>query len=464
MTVRETIAHSQRRIDHFLEELKEFIRFPSVSSDPKHAGAIKACAEWLAKHMRQIGLQQVKVIPTKRHPIVLGEWKMAAGRPTILIYGHFDVQPADPLDAWHSPPFEPTVRGDRLYGRGASDDKGQLFIHLKAIESLLKTAGRLPVNVICLFEGEEEIGSPNLPAFLARNSCRLRADLAVVSDTRMLGPNRPALHYAERGALSAELEIIGPSHDLHSGNFGGAVHNPLQALCEILGKLHDPNGHIAIPGFYDRVLPLTASERRYMRQAGPKDQEILRDAHAEHAWGESEFSLYERTTMRPSVSINGIVGGYQGPGGKAVIPSRAAAKLNFRLVPAQDPDEITQLFRKYVEQNAPSTVDCKVRAGHGAKPVLINPAHPAFRTAARAYQRVFRVAPVFLRSGGTIPIVNAFQRFLRMPTVLMGFALPDSQFHAPNENLHLPTFERGIATSIWFLRLIVESPCRKPVV
>ena len=256
------------------------------------------------------------------------------------------MQPADPLDKWRSPPFTPQVRGQNLFGRGACDDKGQLFIHLKAIESFLRTSGRLPVNVRCLFEGEEEIGSPNLPAFLQRNAKTLASDVAIVSDTRMLGPLRPAINYAERGALSAEIAVTGPRQDLHSGNFGGAVHNPLQVLSEILARLHDSAGHIAIPGFYDRVLPVTPRERRYMARTGPSDAEILKDAQLQEAWGEAEYTLYERITLRPALAITGITGGYQGPGAKSVIPSHATAKLNFRLVPAQDPAEIDRLVAR----------------------------------------------------------------------------------------------------------------------
>ena len=456
MSPRNAFAYAQAHSARFLEELKDFIRFPSVSSQPNHAKDLKACAGWLAKHMRLIGLHRTKVIPTRGHPLVYGEWRQAPGRPTVLIYGHYDVQPVDPLKAWHSPPFDAQVRSEYLYGRGACDDKGQLFLHLKAIESLLRTEGKLPVNVRCLFEGEEEIGSPNLPTFLAHHTNELRANVAVVSDTRILGPDRPAIHYAERGALSAEIEVTGPAHDLHSGNFGGSVHNPLQALCEMLAKLHDDEGHVRISGFYNRVLPVTQSERDYMKQTGPRDAEILQNAQVANAWGEPEFSLYERTTLRPALTINGIVGGYQGPGAKAVIPAHALAKLNFRLVPAQEPKEIDCLFRRYVARITPPTVKSKVRSEPGARPALVNPGHPAIRAAARAYRKVFGVKPVFLRSGGTIPIVNSFQRFLRVPTVLMGFALPDARLHAPNENLHLPTFRRGIATSIWFLRSIAE--------
>ena len=459
--MRDAESYAREFRGRFLEELKKFIRFPSVSSQPKHAKDIMKCAYWLADHMRQIGLKKTRVIATKRHPLVYGEWRHAPGKPTILIYGHFDVQPVDPLEAWKSPPFDPQVRGEHLYGRGSCDDKGQLFLHLKAVEALLKTEGKLPVNVRCLFEGEEEIGSPNLPAFLSRNANELRSDAAVVSDTRMLGPDRPAIHYAERGALSAEIEVTGPAHDLHSGNFGGMVHNPLEALCEMMAKLHDSEGKVAIPGFYDRVLPVSDKERKYMKRTGPNDAEIIRDASVKEAWGESKFSLYERTTLRPALTINGIVGGYQGTGSKAVIPSHAVAKLNFRLVSAQKPKEIDQLFRRYVERITPPTVKSMVRSEPGAEPVLIHPGQLAIRAAAKAYRRVFGVAPVFLRSGGTIPIVSSFQRFLGVPTVLMGFALPDARLHAPNENLHLPTFERGISTSVWFLRFVADSDLRR---
>jgi acetylornithine deacetylase/succinyl-diaminopimelate desuccinylase-like protein len=446
------LKYSQAHRHRFVEELKQFVRFPSISSQPPHAGDVRKCADWLAAHMKHIGLERVAVIPTRRHPLVYGEWKQAIRRPTVLIYGHFDVQPADPLAEWHSPPFSPQVRGQNLFGRGACDDKGQLFIHLKAIESFLRTSQRLPVNVRCLFDGEEEIGSPHLPAFLQRNAKMLGADLAIVSDTRMLGPLRPAINYAERGALSAEIAVAGPRQDLHSGNFGGAVHNPVQVLCEILAGLHDSAGHIAIPGFYDRVVQVTPRERRYMARTGPSDAEILKDAQAHEAWGETGYTLYERITLRPALAITGITGGYQGPGTKSVIPAHATAKINFRLVPAQDPREIDRLLRAHVARLAPPTARVTVRSEPGARPVLINPGHPAIQTAAAAYRQAFGASPVFLRSGGTIPIVDSFQKILKLPTVLMGFALPDDNMHAPNEKFHLPNFYRGIATSIWFLK------------
>jgi len=447
-------AHRAR----WLDELKRFVRFPSVSAQSAHAKDVRACAAWLAEQLKQIGMAGVQVIATPRHPLVYAEWNRAPGRPTVLVYGHYDVQPPDPLQEWTTPPFEPTVRGPHLYGRGACDDKGQLFAHVKALESCLKTTGRLPVNVKCLFEGEEEIGSPNLKPFLERHARALAADAAVMSDTRMLGPDRPALTYSLRGGLSLEIEVTGPRQDLHSGTFGGAIHNPAQALCEIVAGLHDARGRIAVPGFYDRVRLPRAVERAAMKKAGPPDAKILADAGAEHGWGEPGWSLYERTTVRPSLALTGLTGGYQGEGSKAVIPARASAKLNIRLVPEQDPREIDLLVRRHVARITPPSVRSRVTTHLRAKPAVLDRRHPVMQAAARAYRRGFGVAPVFLRSGGSIPVVNLFQDVLGIPTALMGFALPDSHIHAPNERFHLPTFERGIATCRAFLEACTNLP------
>lgn len=437
----------------FVTELKDFVRFPTVSAQATHSVDLRRCADWLANHLRRIGLNHVDIVPTRRHPIVYAESKLLAHRPTVLIYGHYDVQPPDPLNEWQTPPFHPIVRGGNLYGRGACDDKGQMFAHIKAIESYLQTEGSLPVNVKCLFEGEEEIGSPNLPKFLNANRQRLRADVAVMSDMPILAPNRPAITYAMRGALSVEIDITGPGRDLHSGIFGGAVHNPLQVLCELIARLHDSRGRITIPGFYDRVRSWSKGEREYMAIVGPTDAAVLRNAKAPRGWGETGYTAYERTTIRPSLSINGIVGGYQGEGAKAVIPSHAVAKLNFRLVPDQNPQEIDQLFRAHIKKIASPTVHVTVRTLVSAHPALINRNDPVMRVAATAYRKGFDADPVFLRSGGTIPVVNLLQETLAAPVVLMGFALPDDQMHAPNEKFYLPNFFRGIDTSIWFLHL-----------
>ena len=457
MIIDPSISYARENFPRFVRELKDFVRFPSVSAQPQHASDVRECARWLGAHLKQIGVEQVQIVATKGHPIVLGQWCHLPGQATLLIYGHYDVQPAEPLDEWRSPPFEPEVHGDNLYGRGACDDKGQLFAHVKAIEACLRTRRTLPVNVKCLFEGEEEIGSPNLTPFLSLHRKALAAQAAVVSDMRILGPDRPAITYALRGALSVELEVHGPGHDLHSGNFGGAVHNPLQALCEIIARLHDAEGAVAIPGFYDRVRQWSPRERAYMAATGPTDEEILRDAAAESGWGEPGYSSYERLTLRPALTINGFVGGYQGPGAKAVIPAKAAAKLNFRLVPDQDPREIETLFRQHIARITPPTVRSEVRASASAKPALVSRQHPAVQAAATAYRKGFGRPPVFLRSGGTIPIVNTLLEELQIPTVLMGFALPDDNLHAPNEKFHLPTFFNAIRTSFEFLNELGSS-------
>ena len=435
----------------FVNELMELIRIPSVSTDAERTNDLKACAQWLAIHLKRIGLEHVEVVPTEGHPVVYADWLRSPTLPTVLIYGHYDVQPADPLDEWEFPPFEPAVRANILYGRGASDDKGQFLIHVKALEAFLGTSGTLPVNVKCLFEGEEEIGSSHLIQFIGWNQRALAAELAVISDTSMLGANRPALTYSLRGQLALEVEVRGPKRDLHSGKFGGAVHNPLQALCEIIAQLHDRDGRVAIPGFYDRVRDWSELEREDMRRHGPRDGQILRDAETETGWGELGYSLYERITVRPSLSINGMSGGYEGVGSKAVIPSRAHAKLSFRLVADQEPREIENLFRPHIAQITPTTVKSVVRTSQSSKPVMIDRRHPVLRAAALAYRKAFGSKPVFLRSGGSIPVVNAFQELLGVPTVLMGFGLPDDRIHAPNEKFHLENFFKGIATSISFL-------------
>ena len=445
------LAYAEANFVRFVAELREFVSYPSISAQPQHAKDVKKCAEWLANNLRLIGLEHVKIVPTRSHPIVYAEWCRLPGYPTVLIYGHYDVQPPDPLNEWHSPPFVPVVRGENLYGRGASDNKGQMFAHIKALESYLRTTGKLPVNVKCIFEGEEEIGSPNLTPFITRYKDALAADVAVISDMKILSPECPAITYAMRGALSLELKVVGPKQDMHSGVFGGVVHNPLQALCEIISKLHDSSGRVQIPGFYDHVRQGAVKERDYMARVGPTDEQILSEAQVEKGWGEWGYTLYERTTLRPALTINGIIGGYQGKGDKAIIPAKATAKLSFRLVPDQNPKEIDHLFRQHIARITPPTVRSTVRTSFGAKPIIINRHHPAIRAAAKAYYKGFGAMPVSLRSGGTIPVINIFQDVLGIPTVLMGLGLPDDRIHAPNEKFYLPNFYNGITTCIWFL-------------
>lgn len=450
------LAYSRQHRPRFVRELQELVRFPSVSAQPRHAGDVRRCAEWLAAQLRQIGMERVAVEATPRHPVVSAAWRRAPGRPTVLIYGHYDVQPAEPLEAWDTPPFAASLRDDSLYGRGASDDKGPLFAHVKALEAYLR-AGGPPVNVVCLFEGEEEIGSPNLRAFLEGRRWRFAADIAVASDTRFLAPGRPAIIYGLRGTLGLELELRGQRQDVHSGSFGGAIHNPLQAMSELLARLHSPDGRVAIPGFYERVRRVSRAERAAMARMGPSDAQILHDAGARLGWGEARdstgrpYSLYERTTIRPALTINGLTGGYQGPGGKAIIPARALARLSIRLVPDQEPAAIAQLARRQIARLTPPTMRATLRTRLGARPARIDPLLPAFGAAARAYRLGFGASPVLLRSGGSIPVVNTLQELLGIPTVLMGLSLPDDGMHGPNERFGLAQFFGGIETCLHFL-------------
>ncbi len=433
-----------------LRELAEFVGFPSVSAQPRHAADVAATAGWLGARLRAAGLE-ASVIPTPRHPVVLAAWRGAPDRPTVLVYGHYDVQPVDPVRAWRSAPFTAQVRGDRLYGRGASDDKGQLLCHVLALERLLRERGRLPVNVVCLFEGEEEIGSPSLPDVLDRHRAALAADVAVCSDTRMLGPGIPALTYALRGTVVAELTVSGPATDVHSGTYGGAVHNPLQVLCELVASLHGPDGRVRVRGFYDGVASLSGAELARMRRDGPHDADMLRAAGVAWPWGSGGSSVYERTTAWPALTINGLSGGYQGPHGKSVIPARASAKLSARLVADQDPARVAEALARHVARHTPPTARARLTVRSATAAVRIDRSAPAMAAAAAAYRHGFGAAPVLLRSGGTIAAVALFQQALGLDTVLLGFGLPDDHIHAPNESFHLPTFRRGITTAARFL-------------
>ena len=453
MNADRAIAYAGLRRQRFVSELEEFLRFRSVSSEPKCVGDVAACAHWLARHLRRIGLEKVRLIRTPGHPIVYASGRRSSRVPTLLIYGHYDVVPVEPLAQWETPPFTPTIKGRDICARGACDDKGQLFCHVKALDCFLRTHRALPLNVKCIFEGEEEIGSVHLLPFVERHKASLRADAAVISDTKMQGPDRPAISYAQRGGLRAEIEVCGPEQDLHSGTFGGAVLNPVQALCEIIARLHDERGRIAIPGFYDDVHDWSGAEREYMARVGPTDDKILREAHVKQGWGERGYTAYERTTIRPALTLNGISGGHTGKGVKGVVPAKAIAKLSFRLVPDQDPEKIARLFREHIPRISPSAVQCSVRLEAPTRPVVTDREHPAVRTAAVACEKAFGAAAVFLRSGGSIPVASAFQQALGVPVVLMGFGLPDDRIHGPNEKFHLPNFYRGIETSIWYMTL-----------
>jgi len=442
-----------------LAELIEFLRFPSVSTLAARDADTAATASWLAQAMTNAGLENVQIIPTQRHPLVYADWLHAgAEAPTVLIYGHYDVQPAEPLELWETPPFEPTIRDDYLYARGASDDKGQVYIHVKAVEAYLRTVGRLPVNVKFIVEGEEEIGSHNLHEFIPANRELLAADSALVSDTAMLGPGKPALVYGLRGNSHVILDLIGPARDLHSGTYGGGINNPLNALGHLLAQLKDEHGHIMIPGFYDRVRPLSLEERELLARF-PLDESVwLRETGSPELWGEPEYSLVERISARPTLDVTGMYGGYIGEGTKTVLPSRAHAKISMRLVPDQDPAEILQLFERFVRSVLPPSITLNILHSGGARAALIERDTAPMRAAAAAYKAAYQHPPVFMREGGSIPVVNQFESDLRLPTVLMGFGLPGDRIHSPNERFYVPNFFKGIETSIRYLDLLSNPP------
>ncbi len=436
----------------WLSQLSELIAFPTISALPQHRKDIKACAQWLAQHLAEIGLHRVQVIPSVNGgaPSVYADWLMATGKPTLLLYGHYDVQLVDPIDEWRSHPFKATIVGDSLFARGASDDKGQLFIHLKAIESYLRTTGTLPINVKVWLEGEEEINSPNLAAFLDRQVQRLQANAVLVSDTEMLGRGRPSIIYGLRGNLNCELEVRGPKHDLHSGRYGGAVLNPLQALSEMIAGLHDRTGKVAIPGFYQQVRDLQPTERQQLRCACKRNQQILADLDVPLGWGEPGYDLFERMTSRPALTINGLAGGYTGAGAKSVIPSRGIARLSLRLVPDQEPTEIAQLLEHHLKSLSHPAIRSRLKITGRSRPVLLPQKSAVMQAAIRAVEQTWGIPPVFTRSGGSIPLVEHLHRRLQVPIVLLGFGLPDDDIHAPNEKMSLPNFFHGIETVIRF--------------
>jgi len=440
-----------QNIRNFIAELSTFIHFPSVSADTNHRKDVIDCASWLAEHLHKTGLEHVRIIRTKKHPIVYGDWTHAPGKPTLLIYGHYDVQPADPLNEWTDTPFSGVVKNGYIHGRGSSDDKGQMFAHVKALQYFLQTRKSIPVNIKCIFEGEEEIGSPGLQNFIRQHSDFLKADVAVVSDMSIPSAIQPAITNSLRGALSFDLEVTAQKSDLHSGTFGGAVHNPSHTLCEIIAALHDKNGRIVIPGFYKDVLKRSDPSRNYMKSVNRSDTEIIQDAGAVCGKGETGYSLYESIVTRPSLSVNGITAGYQGEGTKAIIPSKASAKISFRLVPKQDPADIENLFRDYIKSLTPACVKISIKKHAASKPVFIDTSDIYIKAACNAYEKVFQKKVIIQGSGGTIPVVNLLYEDLSMPVILMGFALPDDNPHGPNEKFSVLNFSKGIATAIYFL-------------
>ena len=448
------IEYARTHREKHLQQLLELIAIPSVSTLPEHQGDVRRAAEWLAAQMAAIGLDEVRIYPTEGHPIVYGQWLHAPDAPTVLIYGHYDVQPPDPLDEWETPPFEPTVRDGNIYARGASDDKGQLFTHLKAVETYLETEGALPVNVKFVIEGEEEVGSPHLAAFIEENQRLLQADVALLSDSAILGPDQPAITYGLRGLAYMQVEVTGPDHDLHSGVFGGAVRNPAEALANIIAALKDERGRIRIPGFYDDVRPLSDEERALLAQIPFDEAEFRARAGVSQTWGEEGYTVLEWITARPTLDVNGIWGGFAGEGSKTVIPARVGAKISMRLVPDQQPEHIAQLFADYVKRIAPPEVQVEVRYLTGVEAAIVDPNIPEMAAAVEAYTKAWGKRPLFTRTGGTVPVVSMIRRMLSIPTILMGFGLPDDRLHSPNEKFALDNFYRGIEASIWFMEAL----------
>jgi acetylornithine deacetylase/succinyl-diaminopimelate desuccinylase-like protein len=428
----------------FVAELCEFLRFPSVSAQPQHKNDLQNCAEWLANHCRQIGLA-AKVCATDGHPIVVAKTprKKNSCKPHIMVYGHYDVQPPEPLDLWQSPPFEPRIEGRSLFARGSTDNKGQHFAHLKAVEAYLKTGISLPCDLTFVIEGEEEVGSVNLAKFLESNRSKLNCDAVVVSDTGMPDKNHPALTYALRGIIAFEITLRGPSRDLHSGIFGGAVDNPAMALSQLLAKLRDKNGKISIPHFYDNVAPLSAYERKEFKRLPMTDRELQKLLGVKKLFGERGFTPTEQRSARPTFEINGLTSGYQGEGSKTIVPAWARAKITCRLVPNQNPARIRKIVCDYLKKICPPTVRMEIEAGHGAEAYLVSPTSPQAQAALRALQKAFNRKPVLLREGGSIPIVNDFKKVLGADTLLVGLGLPEDNAHSPNEKFDLDCFENG---------------------
>ncbi len=428
--------------ENHLQTLRQLLAIPTVSTDPAHRQDMVAAAEWLAGHLRGMGFD-ASVYPTSGHPVVYAEYmKAGPGLQTVLIYGHYDVQPPEPVDLWHTSPFEPSLEGENLFARGASDMKGQVLAAISAVKAIL-AQGTPPVNIKFILEGEEEIGSPNLPAFLKAHADLLRADFVLNPDAGMISAEMPTIVYGLRGLAYFELRVFGPEHDLHSGMYGGVVHNPAQALCELLAGMHAPDGSIALPGFYDSVRPLEQAEREELARLPLGDDFYLRNTGAPALWGEKDYTAVERASSRPTLEVHGLLSGFTGAGTKTVIPAWALAKISCRLVPDQQPEAVHQQLLRYLQEHAPATIRWELTAFGGGPACIADLDLPATRALAAAMQTVWGVPPVFKREGGSIPVVADMQEILGIQSVLTGFGLPDDNVHAPNEKLHLPTWYRG---------------------
>jgi len=444
------LQYARTNREDFLRVYEEILSIPSISTDPEHTADIQRAAEWMAAQLRALGMQQVQLFPTPtNHPVVYGEWLGTAGAPTVLIYGHYDVQPVDPLDLWKTGPFEPTIVGDNIFARGTSDMKGQALITLKAVEALVETGG-LPVNVKWLFEGEEEIGSPSLDEFIARHKDLLACDFAVNPDSGMIGEEYPTITYALRGLAYFEVRVYGPAHDLHSGMYGGVVHNPANALAELIAGMHDEQGRVTLPGFYDKVRRLSKEEREEIARLPTDEAHFLAQTGAPALYGEAGYTVAERAGARPTLDVNGLLSGFTGPGSKTVIPAWAMAKISTRLVPDQDPQEVHQQLLRYLETHAPKDIRWEVDELAGGTASISDRDNPGVQAMAQAMETVWGRKPYFKREGGSIPVVAQMQDLLGVESVIAGFGLPDDNVHAPNEKQHLPSWYRGIDAYIHF--------------
>jgi acetylornithine deacetylase/succinyl-diaminopimelate desuccinylase-like protein len=433
-----------------IQELIEFLEIPSISALSDHKQDMVNTAHWLYRSLENAGLENVKIMETNGHPVIYGEWLHQPNKPTVLIYGHYDVQPVDPIELWDHPPFEPFIKDDKIYARGATDDKGQVFMHIKAIEAYLKTHQKPPVNIKFCIEGEEEIGSPNLDRFIEQNRELLSADVLLISDTTLWDKNQPALCYGLKGLCAFQIDVKGSKADLHSGLYGGTVHNPIHALSLILSSIVGEDGRIKVEGFYDKVKPLTLLEKETFLKLGKNEEELSNELGVSSLFGEPNFSQIERNWSRPTLDINGIWGGFQGEGTKTVIPAEAHAKITCRLVNDQDPDEIMSLIEHHVNINTPKGVKVTFQRFDSGMPYIAPIDHPAIKAAERAYEFTYGVPPVFMRVGGSIPVVETFDRILNLPVVMMGFGLPGENHHSPNEHFHLENFDLGLLTIIKF--------------
>jgi len=445
-------AYIDARRESILAQLLDFLRIPSVSTDPEHAGDLKAAAEWVADRLREAGPLTVEILETGGHPVIYAEWLGAPGRPTVLVYGHYDVQPPDPLGEWRSPPFSPEIRDERIYARGVSDDKGPMYIPIKTAEAFFATGGRLPINVKFLLEGEEEIGSPHLAGFVARHAGKLAADYALSADGAMWRPTEPSLTIGSRGLVALDLEVRGPRTDLHSGRHGGAVHNPLHAVATLVAGLHRQDGTVAVAGFYEGVEEPSGADRRRMAALGFDDESYREAMGVPDLYGEAGYSTLERQWYRPTLEVNGLYGGYQGAGSKTVVPSVAYAKITCRLVPGQGPDEIVRRVIEHLEAHAPPGVTVRVTPHAGGAPAYrIDVAHPALRIAQQVLRRRYGQEPAVVLMGGTLPISDIFQQVLGIDTIYFSFSTADEDFHAPNEFFRLSRLWDGIAawTDFW---------------